>query len=231
MQQTNLQELEKKALGFPEQAQLLGVTDNVTLSTANDFLLSVKAMQKEINETFDPVIKKAHESHKEAINQKKKHEAPLKEAEKIVKGSIGSYVAEQERLRLEVEEEARKEREEALREFREAEEENKRKAQEAIEDGNFDEASKILTQEKPEFIPPPAPVVSEAPSLEGVAIKKIWKFRVLDIRDVPREYLKVDEVKIGKVVRTFKGEMNIPGIEVYTEDSLAARSGGPEARA
>jgi len=39
---------------------------------------------------------------------------------------------------------------------------------------------------------------------------------------IPREYLIPDEVKIGGVVRATKGSIQIPGIEIYSEDQVLA---------
>jgi len=230
MQQQNLQELEQKALSFPEQALVYKVADQATLNKANDFLLAIKMMQKEINETFDPVIKKAHDAHKEAVAQKKKHEAPLKEAEGIVKGAIGSYLAEQRRLQEAAEAEARRLAKEA--EQKRIDEENKQRAeaQEAIDEGDFDKARDILAKEIPPPEMPPVLASPPKPALEGVSVRTIWKFRIIDENAIPREYLKIDETSIGVVVRTMKDRTRIPGIEVYSEDSLAARVGIQETR-
>jgi hypothetical protein len=62
------------------------------------------------------------------------------------------------------------------------------------------------------------------PEVEGVATRKLWCFRVTDPTKIPRQYLKIDEQKIGQVVRALKDQTNIPGIEVYAQDSLAVRT-------
>jgi len=230
MQQINLQELEQKALSFPEQARTFRVADQATLNKANDFLLTIKAMQKEINETFDPIIRKAHDAHKEAVAKKKKHEAPLKEAEGIVKALMGDYLAEQRRLQEAAEAEMRRLAREA--EQKRIDEENKQRAeaQEAIDEGDFDKARDILAKEVPAAEIIPMPITPPPPKMEGVSVKKIWKYRIVDKNAIPREYLKIDEVSIGIVVRTLKDQTRIPGIEVYSEDSLSARCGIQETR-
>jgi len=223
MEQLIIQELEERTLSFPKQASLLKVSDQATLTKANGFLLDVKAMQKQINDTFDPMIKKAHEAHREAISQKKHFETPLKEAEGIVKKEIGKYMAEQERIRKEAEEKARREREEAERK---AKEEEERKLQEAIkaeETGDIEAAENILNSipSKPEPVAAPIPM---KPMTQGISTQKRWKFRIIDADKIPREYMKPDEQKIGAIVRATKGQTKIPGVEVYSEDSVSARS-------
>jgi len=223
MQQANIQELSQEALGFPEKANLHKVSDQMTLTRANEFLLSVKAMRKQINETFDPMIKKAHETHREVISQKKTFETPLIEAERIIKGEIGAYMTEQDRIRREAEEKARREREEAERKAKEEEERRLQKAIEAEEAGNIEAAENILNSipSKPEQITTPIPM---KPLTQGISIQTRWKFRINDVGKIPHEYMIPDEQKIGAVVRATKGQVQIPGVEIYSEDSVSARA-------
>ena len=68
-----------------------------------------------------------------------------------------------------------------------------------------------------------APVVDrEAPKVAGIATREVWRFEVTDPALVPREYLVVDESKIGKVVRALKGDAVIAGVRVYSERQLAS---------
>ena len=106
-----LEQLKKDALGFPERAKRIMVHDAKTLSIANDFLISIKIMRDEIGRTFNPIIKKAHEAHKEAVAKKKEHEEPLKDAETTIKVHIGAYMTLQAEIRREAEEKARREEE------------------------------------------------------------------------------------------------------------------------
>jgi len=62
---------------------------------------------------------------------------------------------------------------------------------------------------------PPATVRTESGTLGTMKVKK-WE--VQDITKVPAEYLRVDEVAIGKLVRA--GISSISGIRIWTEDTL-----------
>jgi len=204
-----------RALNVPEQAKALRITDTVTYAKAGDVLTAIKELREQINAAFDPIIKKAHETHKEVIAQKKKAEAPLVEAEGIVKPQIAAYQAEQERRRREEEERIRQE-------LMKAEEEARMQAALAAEAaGNQDEAEQII--DEPIHV---APVVlpKTTPKLEGISTRKVWKFRITDESKIPREYLAVDVVKIGGVVRALGNQARIPGIEVY-QDSIVAVGG------
>jgi hypothetical protein len=176
-------------------------------------LLVIKDLRKEIDATFDPIIKKAHEAHKEAVAQKKKVDAPLVEAEGIIKPRIAAWNAEQERLRRE--EEAR------LREIARKEEEERQllAAIDAEQSGDMEESAAIMAE--PVYV---APVVipKTVPKVAGIAMKQVWKFRIVNASIVPREYMTIDEQKIGAVVRALKDQTRIPGIEAYPEDTVAA---------
>jgi colicin import membrane protein len=64
-----------------------------------------------------------------------------------------------------------------------------------------------------------------APKVSGISTRKLWAFRITDPALIPREYLLIDEQKIGGVVRALKDATNIPGVEAYQKDSLASRAG------
>jgi len=49
---------------------------------------------------------------------------------------------------------------------------------------------------------------------------KTYKWELEDITKVPREYLIPNAVLIGQMVRSSKGTISIPGIRVYSEDSI-----------
>lgn len=186
----DLEQLKKDALGFPDRAKRIIVHDGKTLSLANEFLQSIKLLMKKIAETFNPIIKKAHEAHKEAVAKKKEHEAPLIEAERTIKLHIGSYLEEQARIRREAEEKAQKEEEE-----RQKEEERILAEAKVLEDSGKEKEAQSLQAE----IPLPAQVeIPPEPEAEGLSVKQI-----------------LDTEQINNIVTSTKGQIKIPGIEIY----------------
>ena len=207
------QEITERALTVPDQARAVEIRSNEDYVKAGEILLVIKDLRKQIDETFDPIIKKAHEAHKEAVAQKKKVDAPLVEAEGIIKPRIAAWNAEQERIRRE--EEAR------LREQARKEEEERR-LQEAIlaeQNGQTEAAEEIMAAP---VQPPPVVVPKTVPKVSGVSMVKQWKFRVVNPALIPREYMVPDETKIGGVVRALKDQAHIPGVEVYSVESVSA---------
>ena len=202
-----------RALTIPKEAKALRVVDVVTYARAGEVLVAVKELRRQIDAAFNPIIQKAHETHREALAQKKKAEAPLVEAEGIIKPQIAAYQAEQERIRRA--EEAR-----IRAELAKAEEEARLQAAiEAEAEGRKEEAEEIL--EEPVQV---APVVlpKAMPKLEGVSTRKIWKYRIVDESKIPREYMMPDLAKIGGVARSLGDKARIPGVEIYPEAIVAA---------
>jgi hypothetical protein len=206
-------EIVERALTIPDRAKAITIQSNDDYIRAGEILLTIKELRKEINSFFDPICAKAFEAHKEAVAQKKRADAPLVEAEGIIKPRIAAWNAEQERIR--------KAEEDRLREEARKQEEERR-LEDAIlaeQSGNKEEAAAIMDT------PVQAPVVvvpKSVPKVAGVAMTKQWKFRITDANKIPRQYLTVDEQKIGAIVRALKDQANIPGVEVFSVDSVSA---------
>ena len=193
-------------------ANNLKINNDDDQQRALEVLPSIQEKLKLINETFDPIVKKAHEAHKEALKQKKTHADPLENAKRIIGRKVGAYQQEQERK---AEEKRRLEQAELQKR---AEEEALQAAEELESVGDTEAAEMVL--ETP-VVAQAAPV-KEAPKVSGIAVKKTWKFRVKNPNLIPREYLTIDEKKIGGIVRAMKDQTNIPGVEVYFESKASA---------
>ena len=216
----SLKQLQEKALTFPEKASSIIVHDAETLKGANKFLLGIKAMIKEIKDSFIISKKKTHEAHKAVVAQEQSIlEAPLK-AEKIVKLQIGVYVRKIEEIRREAEREAAKAEAEQLREAAEIEAD----AQRFENHGHHKEAKEI----RETITAPVAETLPDAPSLNGISVRKILTFEITDEALVPDKFKSIDTTKIRTYLREHKEkaiEHDIPGIRIFYEDSVAAKSG------
>src|SRR2546428_259100 len=111
-------ELERRALTWPEKAKQTMIEDQVTYDRASAMLLGIKDLRRDIDLHYDPLIAKAYAAHKATVAAKKKIEAPLAEAETILKTGISRWHAEQERARQELERKAREESEHLAEEIR-----------------------------------------------------------------------------------------------------------------
>lgn len=215
MEQTpEIIEVNTLALTVPEQAKAIAaITNNDDYVKAGNILLTIKEIRKKIEATFKPIKQKFDAAKKEVLDQEKAADKPLIEAEMYIKPLIAGYLAEQERIR--------KAEEEKLREEARKQEEDRR-LQEAVaaeQNGNKEEAEAII--EAP-VQAPPVVVPKTVPKVEGISMRENWKFRIVDEKKIPRDFLKVDEVKIGQYVRAMKSAGNIPGVEIYNEANIGA---------
>lgn len=209
-----IQEVNALALSVPDQAkQITAIKTSEDYTRAGEILLTIKEIRKKIDATFKPIKQKMDAAKKEVLDQEKAADKPLAEAEAWIKPLIAAYNAEQERIRQE--EEAR------LREIARKDEEDRKLAEAlaAEQSGNHEEAEAIINTP---VQPPPVVVPKAVPKVAGISMTKTWKFRITDEKKIPRQYLMVDEKKIGDVVRALKDQTNIDGIEVYSVDSVSA---------
>ena len=211
--QSEIHRIERQSTEVLDQSMLLRIFDTASFTRATHFLKDIKSVQAEINSAFDPIIQAQHLAHKKSIETKRKYSLPLLKAEGIVKEKIKIYHLEQERIRQAEEarlhHEAKKAEEERLLQM----------AEQAEKAGDTEEAEAILKQ------PVNAPVISLQSKTKGkgVSYREVWKFRIKDVDLIPNTYKVVDERKIGAVVRALKDKTNIPGIEVYCDNSVAVR--------
>jgi hypothetical protein len=210
------------ALAWPERAAALRVTDTQSYTIASEMLKGIKALRNRIADVFDKHISAAHAQHKALVKEKADAEAPLTQAEGTIKRSLIAYSEEQERIR--------KAEERRLAEIARKAEEDRRMAEaaaleaEALATGDVE---MLATANEIVEAPLVAPVVTlpkATPTVSGISYREVWKFRVTNVALVPREFLAVDETKIGGVVRAMKGLAKIPGVEVYSE-KVASASG------
>jgi hypothetical protein len=198
----------KQALSVYDQAKAITVTDNATMSRADDLIKSMRLVRKEIGLAFDPIIAKAFSAHREAKSQKDRAELPLIQAEEYLKPQIKRYLAEKERERQEEENRLRLDAQKA---------EEERRLVEALQlenEGLKEEAETVIATPTPIVMPT---VEKTTPKADMRLYRKVWKYRIISEVAIPREYLKPDDIKIGGVVRSLKGKCNIPGIQVYEE--------------
>lgn len=199
-----------------QQATAIAIVDAETYDAAGAFLTeTLKPALQEIERTFGPIVTTAHIAHKEALSQRRRHEDPLKKAEKIIKGSMGVYVTEQRRV-------AAAEEAERIRIAREEAESRQIEEAAALESAGHVEAAneKMAEPAVPIVV---APVV-EAPKSAGTSARMVTKFRIIDASAINRKFLVPDEKKIGQMVRAMGAEAAdlIGGIEVYEEPVIAA---------
>lgn len=221
------------------QAEALQVNDEASADIAGQLLRDIqgrrKAAEAKRREYVDPLnatVKQINADFKAAM-------APYEEADEIIREKLGSYTAEQERIRREEEErlererqererkareererqeaEARAKREQAEREEREARElaeaEESPAAEELLEEAREAAAAAATAESAIASLPEvelPKQVVPTASRPNGIATTKRWDFKVTDASQVPERFKVVDEVALRKHMREVLKETEAP---------------------
>ena len=214
------EKIEKESTELVVKSQNLVITNQGQYEDAASFLQILKGMQKKVENSFNSIIEKAHQAHKEAIAKRDEHLDPLKKAEKTVKNLMVNYTEGQERKARE--EQAR------LQRLADAEAAKQKKILDEkiarAEAAGKAEKAELLAQEKENIAPIIAPVV--APQIEtpkGVSYRDNWTAEVIDINLIPREYLVVNMQALNAVAKSTKGTLTIPGVKFISTKILASR--------
>lgn len=192
-----------------ERAQALVIFTNEEFVEADQFQSVLQALEKTIVSDFERPKKMAWDTHKAVVAQESAHLKPVQEARRILKLKMSAYQDDQERLRrqIEAEEQAKKQKE--------AEDLALAEAAALEKSGDKETAEQIISQP---VIAPPVIVPKLTPKTMTM-IRKIKKFRVVDPSKTKREFLCLDSVKIGQIVRASgkDAEHIVGGIQVYEE--------------
>lgn len=250
-------------LAVPTQSDLI-TEANSTLSVAKSITIDSPAMYaaaarelqelkgraKALDERRKEITRPLDEAKKAILDLFRAPLAVLEEAEGVLKRSIITWDAEQERLRkieeARLREEARKERERLEAEARKAEEAARKKAEElqrkaaaeaaagnaakaaaladkaaAVVDNAGEKAAAL--QQQAAVVQAPT-VVREQQKVAGISMRTRWLARVVNADLVPREYLVPNEQALNKIAEATKGSIKIPGVEIYGKSEVAASS-------
>ena len=217
--------LEERALTWPEQARAVAViSDQSTYSKVGEMLSAIKGLRSEIDETFNEPIKKAFEAHRAMIDSKRRVEAPLVEAERVLKGAVGTFEADQRLLRREEEERQRKLMEQ---------QEQQLQFDNALAAENLGSSPEVVNAVLGTPVPV-APVVVgrmfERPA--GVSTAEMYKAEVTDLLAlcravadgrVSREFILPNMTALNGTARALKSTMSVPGVKVVVETVTRVR--------
>lgn len=226
-----------EALTWPERARAAVVMDDTSYRVVADMLLGIKALRKKIAETFDPHIARAFQAHRALTRDKAETEAPLAEAERVIKDTLAAYDTEQERLRVEAQrlaDEAARQRDEDERLARAAAMEIE--GREYGDDALVDEAHALI--ETPPVPVTAAPVAKAVPKVQGISYRVTYSARVTDVRALVKfiaanpQYVNLivpNMTAINAQARSLKSALQIPGVQVLEHKDVAARAATPAA--
>ena len=208
-------ELVSEVTAIELKAEAVVIGNDQEFETAGEFGVLLKQKAGEVTDFFKPLKDAAYKAHKAVCDREKEMLTPLKNAERVLKKTMGDYTMEQERKR--------REQEEAMR--RAAEAEAQRKLDEAAElekAGRGTDAEAALNDaEVMEGAGHMAFVPSATPRAKGVSTSKDWEIVSVDDKAVPLSIngamlRPVDQAAAMRLIRATKGTITIPGI-IYKE--------------
>lgn len=97
-----------------------------------------------------------------------------------------------------------------------------RKAKRALSKGDNEKAQEIMNTVP--MITSPVLARSETPKEEGIKLRKIYSFKIVHAKLLPREFLMPNEKAIGALIRATKGSVEIPGVKILSRSSEAVEA-------
>ena len=172
------------------------VVDQATYAAANNLIARLQGVRKEVVVRFSDPKKKAAEAHKAVCELEKSFLAPVDEKIRLLKNSTTNWWAAEQRR---IEAEAERKRKEA--------EELAALSAEAEAQGDADTAAEAVA----------AAAMAEAtvtamPKCAGTSMREVWKAVVVDVSQLPREYMIVNQSMLDKMAQATKGAVPVPGV-------------------
>jgi len=216
-----------------EQTETLARSyDNYAIVSAEGYadsaadLTIIKTKAKDLEALRKSLTKPLDESKKKIMEFFNKPKEYLASAEKSIKSAMIGWQNEQTRIRqAEQERLAKIQQEETNRLRLEAEAESARIAQLKTQADKIAAAEKVaeLTQQAEAVAEQEAIIIPEPEPVKGLSKRKVWKFEVVDISQLPAEYLISDDKMIGQMIRATQGKVPISGVRIYSEDTIISR--------
>lgn len=197
------------------EARALVAGSPAAIATAEDAAAAVKDrerladLRRRVVEYFGPLKSSAHQLHKNICQRERVILDPIDVRDEAIRLQLRTYKIAEDAARTAREAEAAK--------FAQRAEEDRATHEAAIAElaGDPDLAAAIVE----EAVQAPPPVVPlPAPAVPGLKFVQRWKWEIEDVHAIPREFLKVDEVRINGYVRTMKSSGAIPGVRIYSVD-------------
>lgn len=241
-----IEELSTRAELIEKDFAGYAIQNNEGYAFAGEHLKKIKSLSAEIEAKRVSLTKPLNESLKKLNEFFKALAARPIAAEANIKNAMLKFQREQEEIRRKEEarlqEQARKEeerqrkiKEEQERAWREKEEAARKEAERLAAEGKAAEAEKARLEaekakskaeeraEQAASVFVPAPIVeSQVQKVNGIKTRTEWKFRIVDPRQIPADFLIPDEKAIGAFIRATKGTRPIRGVEIYSEELMAA---------
>jgi chromosome segregation ATPase len=214
---TELSDIKTDIAVIEKSVKGLKITDDRTRENAVLFLSQTKTLAKRVKTSKEAITNPIKQMTNFINAEYKKLSDPLDTLEAdIKKEQIRDYRV-QEEIRIKAEQEARRKEEEA-----------RKKLEAELKKAKDDELAQELAKQKfeakmdkiEEKVEEKQEQKTVSTAFGSATVRMIKKWRIKDENLIPREYFKLDEAKIGTLVRAGG---TIAGIEIYEEPSIAGR--------
>ena len=201
---------------FEAQAKNIVITGDAERDTADETLKFAGSLKKTIEQEFEDVKQYYYNKHREVSAFIKSYTDRVESARTGLKKAILAYDMEQEKKR-----EAERIRLQAIAD------EQARKERERLEK----QAAKVKTPEKREALLAQAEMIESAPVVQvqepdkpknSSYIRSEWKHEVINLDEVPRQYLIANDKLLSAIATNTKGMTKIPGVKFFEEKILVS---------
>jgi len=236
---TNLpevREIEETRSQFLSVALSMKVSDQPSLTVANQLFLEADARIKAIDEKLDPKRELSFRAYQEWLKLIKELKDPYLKGKAYLNTQMVDYKREQDRIREEEQERLRQEALKAEAARRREEEERRIKEAAELEQAGLTEEAEALVNETVDenqkpievYVPPLATPKAE---LEGATVKTYWQAEVTDLRALcravaegkaPIACVEPNMTVLNAQARALKKELAIPGVKAVSTSSMAS---------
>jgi len=176
------------------------ITKNEDLKDATNDLAVIAKLKKALTEKRNEFVAPVREYLNDFNDVFKRMLAPILEADTITRDQMKAFRAEQERQ---------------IAEAKQIEDDKLALAQREAALHHGETTVDLTPVEAPPVVPQRVRT-----DIGMASTTKVHKWEVIDLSKVPSDYLKIDAGKVSDMVKASKGTISIPGIRVWTEDSI-----------
>lgn len=219
----------RQAMDFPVDIQGVRINTPEEAQSAVDQTRQIKTLAKQIEDYRKSITDPKRAEIEAIMDAFRPAKEFLEKVEKAIKGSLTLFDQEQRRIAAEAEKE-RLRQQQVERDRQAAEQRNAEallaQADEAAAAGDTAAAEALeeqamALQEVATPISVPMPVV--ATKVRGAAVRKKWKCRVVNPREVPPEYQMPNQQMLDAYAESFKENAKLAGCEFYCDETVAIR--------
>lgn len=220
-------ELADSSMALAQRLRAGDVTDQASWQQAVLDRQTIGEMIDRVEAFFDPVVKMAYDLHKALCSRRNEILEPLRRVDNHKRAAISAYKEAEDRRREQREQEAadQQRQDDLARAEREA----------AQLETSGEVAMAVAVREEAKSAPLPVVVLPDAAkAIDGLSFRRryLWRYAggPKEIKEttpatiarahrvIPREFMRLDEIKMNSYARTMKGSAVVPGIDFYHVD-------------